>query len=152
MTAKTGTDTRGGPVSFSEGGHDRGQQREPAQPGQDEAPVDVDRVGRSGRLDGPVDRVEPGDALDPAGGQVDRHEPGGQEGERRGDELARADPGHDARLLGLAPARSVPNTVALVDVLVSGDPDERFDFFLDGLLAGLAAQPAQPDGAGRSGR
>jgi AcrR family transcriptional regulator len=38
------------------------------------------------------------------------------------------------------PPDRYPNTVAMVDVLFSGDPDERFDFFLDILLAGLAAQ------------
>jgi AcrR family transcriptional regulator len=47
------------------------------------------------------------------------------------------------------PPDRFPNTVELVDVLMSGDPDERFDFFLDVLIAGLAAQA---DGAGRSGR
>jgi Tetracyclin repressor-like, C-terminal domain len=39
----------------------------------------------------------------------------------------------------LPPAR-FPNTVALVDGLMSGGPDERFEFGLDVLVRGLAAQ------------
>jgi AcrR family transcriptional regulator len=38
------------------------------------------------------------------------------------------------------PADRFPNTVELVDVLMSGDNDERFEFFVDIILAGLAAQ------------
>lgn len=38
------------------------------------------------------------------------------------------------------PADRFPNVVALADLLVSGDRDERFEFGLDVLVAGLAAQ------------
>ena len=37
------------------------------------------------------------------------------------------------------PPDAFPNTVALADVLVEGGPDERFEFGLDLLVAGLAA-------------
>lgn len=38
------------------------------------------------------------------------------------------------------PPAQFPNTVALVDKLMSGGPDERFEFGLDVLVRGLAAQ------------
>jgi hypothetical protein len=38
------------------------------------------------------------------------------------------------------PPAQFPNTVALVDELMSGGPDERFEFGLDVLVRGLAAQ------------
>jgi AcrR family transcriptional regulator len=38
------------------------------------------------------------------------------------------------------PAARFPNVVALADLLVTGDADERFEFGLDVLLSGLAAQ------------
>jgi AcrR family transcriptional regulator len=38
------------------------------------------------------------------------------------------------------PAARFPNVVALADLLVSGDRDERFEFGLDVLVSGLAAQ------------
>jgi AcrR family transcriptional regulator len=38
------------------------------------------------------------------------------------------------------PADRFPNIVELVDVLLSGDNDERFEFFIDIVVAGLAAQ------------
>jgi Tetracyclin repressor-like, C-terminal domain len=47
-------------------------------------------------------------------------------------------PGHPTRT-SLPPAQ-FPNTVALVDELMSGGPDERFEFGLDVLVRGLAAQ------------
>ncbi len=50
------------------------------------------------------------------------------------------------------PPDRFPNTVELADVLMSGDPDERFEFFLDIIVAGLAAQADQAEGTGRSGR
>ena len=53
---------------------------------------------------------------------------------------------------GSLPPDRFPNTVALVDVLLSGDPDERFEFMLDVLIAGLAAQADGGAGGKRSGR
>ncbi|MGH2949897.1 MAG: TetR/AcrR family transcriptional regulator C-terminal domain-containing protein, partial [Solirubrobacteraceae bacterium] len=42
-------------------------------------------------------------------------------------------------LTSLPPSR-FPNTVELVDELMAGGPDERFEFGLDVLVRGLAAQ------------
>jgi AcrR family transcriptional regulator len=39
------------------------------------------------------------------------------------------------------PPDRFPNTVAMADELVSGGPDERFEFGLDVIVRGLAAQP-----------
>ena len=38
------------------------------------------------------------------------------------------------------PADRFPHTVALADELVSGGPDERFEFGLDVIVRGLAAR------------
>jgi AcrR family transcriptional regulator len=44
------------------------------------------------------------------------------------------------------PAARFANVVALADLLVTGDPDERFEFGMDVLLRGLAAQIPDPPG------
>ena len=47
------------------------------------------------------------------------------------------------------PIESFPNIVALADVLVEGGPDDRFDFGIDVLVAGLASM-AKPSRSKRS--
>ena len=45
---------------------------------------------------------------------------------------------------GSLPPALFPHTLALIDVLFEGDPDERFEFGLDVIVRGLASLAAEP--------
>src|SRR5262249_22981535 len=74
-----------------EPGADEREGGQEAHPSEHEAPVDIRAHGFAPRFDGPVDRIEAGDCLDPAGREVRLDERGREEAERQRDEGDRPD-------------------------------------------------------------
>ena len=50
------------------------------------------------------------------------------------------------------PPAQFPHTLALLDVLFEGGPDERLAFGMDVIVRGLASLQAKPEAPARSGR